>query len=201
MRRSRSGTVEHVVLITRVSFARSLMRPTKKRRGKLLVGTSVSMSNASAMNSPLTGNQTAAVFLCPSILPKTMIEPTFIPAGSDSLKLGFLERPPQFDCRVVEETLYQQLVKKIKTKKGWDKSGLNLDKYLTEPCEIDEEMYMYIGECVAPKYCSPWLTQGGDPETSAPSFNEEDDDVFYYMTVSEVNDRYYYLGILPEFRI
>lgn len=48
-----------------------------------------------------------------------------------------------------------------KTLKGWEKSDLDLDKYLTEPCEIDEDLSLYIGECVPPQYLGGGLTQGG----------------------------------------
>lgn len=80
-----------------------------------------------------------------------------------------------------------------KTRKGWEKSNLDLDKYLTEPCEIDEELSLYIGECVAPTYYSDGLTQGGDPE-------KHEDSIGFYMTTSIVNGKHFYLGILPEFK-
>ena len=80
-----------------------------------------------------------------------------------------------------------------KTRKGWEKSNLDLDKYLTEPCEIDEELSLYIGECVATTYCGGGLTQGGDPE-------KHEDSIGFYMTTSIVNSKHFYLGILPEFK-
>lgn len=84
-------------------------------------------------------------------------------------------------------------MRKIKTYKGWDKSGLDLDEYLTEPCEIDEELLNYIGECVAPTYVSPEFTQGGDP-------CKTENGVEFFATCSIVGDKYFYLGILPEFK-
>jgi len=85
-----------------------------------------------------------------------------------------------------------------KTRKEWGKSKLDLDKYLTEPCEIDEELSLYIGECVAPKYCGGGFAQGGDPEKHEDS--EDGEPIGFYMTTSIVNGRHYYLGILPEFK-
>lgn len=87
-----------------------------------------------------------------------------------------------------------------KTLKGWEKSNVDLDKYLTEPCEIDEELSNYIGECVAPQYLG-WengLTQGGDPEKHEDS--EDGEPIGYYMTTLHINGKHFYLGILPEFR-
>jgi len=39
-----------------------------------------------------------------------------------------------------------------KTKKMRDNSELNLDKFLTEPCEIDEELYWYIADATGASY-------------------------------------------------
>lgn len=85
-----------------------------------------------------------------------------------------------------------------KTLKGWEKSDLDLDKYLTEPCEIDEDLSLYIGECVPPQYLGGGLTQGGDCERHEDS--EDGEPIGYYMTTRIVNGRHFYLGILPEFR-
>ena len=83
---------------------------------------------------------------------------------------------------------------KKKTYKSWEKSEVDLDKYLDEPCEIDEALDLYIGECVAPKYLSYGLTQGGD------CVFEDDLNTRYYMTTSVVNGKHFYLGVLPEFK-
>ena len=80
-----------------------------------------------------------------------------------------------------------------KTRKGWEKSNLNLDKYLTEPVEIDEELYNYLGEAVAPEYCGDGIVQLGEAEC-------EKHGVLHYMTASLVNGKYFYLGILPKFK-
>jgi hypothetical protein len=80
-----------------------------------------------------------------------------------------------------------------KTKKWWEKSNIDLSKYLTEPTEIDEELYNTIAETVSPAYCSYGLIQDGDPEF-------EKDGVLHHMTASLVNGKYFYLGILPKFK-
>lgn len=85
-----------------------------------------------------------------------------------------------------------------KTFKGWEKSNIDLDKYLNEPCEIDEELSLYIGEIVPPQYLDCGLTQGGDCQITDDS--EDGGLIGYYMTTSIVNDKHFYLGILPEFR-
>jgi hypothetical protein len=85
-----------------------------------------------------------------------------------------------------------------KTRNGWEKSKLDLDKYLTEPCEIDEEMMLYIQECVPPQYATYEFGQGGDPIK-----HEDDKDgepIGFYMTTSFINGKHFYLGVLPEFR-
>ena len=87
----------------------------------------------------------------------------------------------------------------MKTKTGWENSALDLDEYLNEPCEIDEALSNYIGECVSPKYIDEGLTQGGDPIKH--DGNPENGDLIgYYATTSTVNGKHFYLGVLPEFR-
>lgn len=87
----------------------------------------------------------------------------------------------------------------IKTLKGWEKSNLDLDEYLGPgPCRINEELSSYIGECVPPKYTSEEFTQGGDPHDHETS--EDGDFIGYYMTVKHVEGKYFYLGVLPEFK-
>lgn len=84
----------------------------------------------------------------------------------------------------------------MKTKKQWEKSGLDLDEFLgEEPCRIDEDLYNYIGEAVAPNWCCQSFVQLGEAE-------KEDEDIpglMYYTTATHVGDRYFYLGILPDF--
>jgi hypothetical protein len=82
----------------------------------------------------------------------------------------------------------------IKTKKEWDgiHSDLELDQYLQPMDEVDEELYLYCGEIVAPQYCSYYFLQMGEAEF-------EHKNVYYYSTFAHVGGRYYYLGKLPEF--
>lgn len=82
----------------------------------------------------------------------------------------------------------------MKTRKGWDKSNIDLDKYLNEPCEIDEELYNYIAEVVMPNYHMNGLIQGGD------AIDTDENEVLTYQTVLYVNNKYFYIGILPEFK-
>lgn len=84
---------------------------------------------------------------------------------------------------------------KKKTLKQWEKSNLDLDKFLFEPCEIDEEMFNWIGEIISPQYLGEGIVQGGDCDRHV-------DGVGFYATAyhdSQFNT-YFYLGILPEFK-
>lgn len=85
-----------------------------------------------------------------------------------------------------------------KTYKGWLETTLDLDKYLAEPCVIDSDLYHFILACAPFKSFSLGLIQGGDSEEHGET--EDGEPIEYYMTISEVDDRYFYLGILPEFR-
>lgn len=82
----------------------------------------------------------------------------------------------------------------MKTFKGWQRSNLDLEDYLQEPCQIDEELHNYLGEIVAPQYCCDGLIQLGEAERS------DNDGIMYYMTSIFMNGKYFYLGILPEFK-
>ena len=86
----------------------------------------------------------------------------------------------------------------MKTLKQWEKSKLDLDEFLTEPCQIDEALYLDILECVGATYSTDYAQQGGDPMDSF--YNDDDEQVFTYFTVKAVNDKYFFLGILPEFK-
>lgn len=70
----------------------------------------------------------------------------------------------------------------------------SLTEFLPEPCEIDEELYLHI-TCgyVAPSYSDTNLNQAGEAERSK-------EGIYHYMTVSHVNGKYFYLGVLPEFK-
>lgn len=83
---------------------------------------------------------------------------------------------------------------KIKTLGQWDRSGKDLDDFLKPGDWISEDLCNYIGECVPPYYCSKEFVQGGDAIKS-------EDDVLFYCTVHRTdNNKYLYLGILPEFK-
>ena len=64
----------------------------------------------------------------------------------------------------------------IKTLKQWEKSGKDLDEFLSPGDWISEDLCLYIAEIVPPYYCSRNLVQGGDPDRS-------EEDVFFYNTV------------------
>jgi len=82
---------------------------------------------------------------------------------------------------------------RIKTLKGWERSGVYLGNYLSEPCRINEALANYIGECTAPKYCSSEFIQAGEPERT-------EDGVSFHITVFRRLGVYWYIGILPEFK-
>lgn len=86
----------------------------------------------------------------------------------------------------------------MKTLKGWEESNLDMDEYLNEPCEIDEELYLDILECVPTHYSGELAQQGGD---ACDSFeNHKGKKVFTYRTVNSLNGKFFNLGILPEFK-
>lgn len=82
----------------------------------------------------------------------------------------------------------------MKTLKQWKKSGLDLEDFLHPGDWISEDLYNYIGEIIFPYYCSRDFIQGGDPIKS-------ENGVLFYCTCHHTDDdRYLYLGILPEFK-
>lgn len=81
----------------------------------------------------------------------------------------------------------------MKTFKQWEKSGIDLDDFLQPMDEVDERLYLYAGEIVAPKYCSNSLIQMGEA-------HDKIHGIYHYMTFRNVGFKYYYLGILPEFK-
>lgn len=81
-----------------------------------------------------------------------------------------------------------------KTFKAWSIQDKDLDEFLSPGDYIDERLCNYIGEIIPPVYCSKDFIQGCDAIKS-------EDDVLFYMTVYRTNDnKYLYLGILPEFK-
>ena len=82
-----------------------------------------------------------------------------------------------------------------KTYEGWEKSCLDLSEYLYSPCEIDSDLFYYLLDCVPAAYCENGIIQGGDAEFKRGG-------VQHYNTLYEdrTTKRFYYLGILPEFK-
>lgn len=81
-----------------------------------------------------------------------------------------------------------------KTFKQWAKQDKDLDEFLSPGDYIDERLYNYIGEITCPAYCSKNFIQGCDAIRS-------EDGVLFYITVYRTNDnKYLYLGVLPEFK-
>ncbi|WP_207425981.1 hypothetical protein [Pedobacter sp. SYSU D00535] len=87
---------------------------------------------------------------------------------------------------------------KKKTLKGWEKSGLNRRDYLTEPCEIDEALYLDIAETVPVAYSNDGLIQNG--EASRSERNDEWEEVYFHETAVYIGGKYFFLGVLPEFK-
>lgn len=81
-----------------------------------------------------------------------------------------------------------------KTFKAWSMQDKDLDEFLSPGDYIDERLCNYIGEIIPPAYCSKDFIQGCDAIKS-------EDGVLFYITVYRTNDnKYLYLGILPEFK-
>ncbi len=96
---------------------------------------------------------------------------------------------------------FAQTVKNtIKTRQGWEDSGLDLDKYLKYPCEVDEHLIDYVRDCRVPAYLNKGLLQGGDCEYQEDSMKGNFKKVDFYMTFNQIENRYFYLGILPKFK-
>lgn len=89
----------------------------------------------------------------------------------------------------------------MKTLKGWENSEKDLDEYLThEPCKINESLFRYICEQVPCAYAHHSkernLVQGLDP---IDTIEEDGYGIATYITVTEIGEKFFYLGILPEF--
>lgn len=80
----------------------------------------------------------------------------------------------------------------MRTYRQWEKSGLNLDDYLVPGDYIDEAIYLYIGEVVAPYFVSDRFVQCGEPSTHI-------DEIPYRTTAMKIGSKYLYLGDMPEF--
>lgn len=85
-----------------------------------------------------------------------------------------------------------------KTLKIWNILNIDLDYYLgLEPVEIDEEMFLYLLEVVPVE--SSFETRFGSLGQTGEA-NDKFDGIYFHSTVNRVNGKYYYLGILPEFK-
>lgn len=81
-----------------------------------------------------------------------------------------------------------------KTFKQWAKQDKDLDEFLSPGDYIDERLCNYIAEITCPAYCPRDFVQGCDAIKS-------EGDVLFYITVYRTNDnKYLYLGVLPEFK-
>lgn len=88
----------------------------------------------------------------------------------------------------------------LKTYKDWVKSQQDLKEFLgIEPCEIDFKLYDDQLMCVPPEYYIgntfevSMLLQVGEVYT-------HQNGIPFYFTFKRTANKYYYLGILPEFK-
>lgn len=81
----------------------------------------------------------------------------------------------------------------MKTLKEWSESNVKLSQYLTEPCQVDYDFWLYLAEPVVPQF-SRYYLHYGDPH---PSY----DDINGNTTLLSQNGNYYYLGFLPANKI
>ncbi|PWN62284.1 hypothetical protein [Chryseobacterium oncorhynchi] len=91
--------------------------------------------------------------------------------------------------------LSEQEKQSIKTYQDWQNNFKgDLDQYLGKsPCEIDEEMFLYLAEVTPCQYSGNFFIQTGEASCKI-------DDVLHYSSCSSFNDKFYFLGILPEFK-
>ena len=83
----------------------------------------------------------------------------------------------------------------MKTYNEWESSGVDLDKYLTGPCEVDEEIYLYIVEFCPPTYDDGVFVQSGEATGETKIYG-----TFTFDTFQRKDGRYFYLGVLPAFK-
>lgn len=88
----------------------------------------------------------------------------------------------------------------MKTLEGWEKSNVNLDKYLGRgPVEVDEGIYLHIAEWSVPYFDDGTHMQNGEATTTVNGITYRD--TFFTESVEGSDDvKYFYLGILPEFK-
>ena len=82
----------------------------------------------------------------------------------------------------------------MKTYQDWEKSGKDLDDYLDPFDEIDEELFEYAISVIPPYFWNYGYLQVGEP------FRHEGRTVFF-ETFQQTKTGYFYLGILPEFKL
>ena len=51
----------------------------------------------------------------------------------------------------------------MKTKKQWDESGLNFEKFITPNDEVDSEVFYYFLEVLPPRILTPYGFLVGEP--------------------------------------
>jgi len=82
---------------------------------------------------------------------------------------------------------------KIKTLKQFEDQELDLDEFLNPMDEVDEELYLHAGEIAPPQYLRGKFVQMCDADDTV-------NGVYHFMTFTNINNRFYYLGSLPEFK-
>ena len=84
-----------------------------------------------------------------------------------------------------------------KTLENWQESNKDFLDYINPMDEIDEDLYNHFLEITVPKYAKRYNNQ--DCYQIGEAFDEVDN-VFLYETFTSLNGKYFYLGILPEFK-
>lgn len=81
----------------------------------------------------------------------------------------------------------------MKTLLDFLESNLDFTDFVNnEPCEITEDLYDYFADILPPQFQDENLFQANEAEF-------EMYDLLYYMTFSKTNEKYFYIGICPEF--
>lgn len=117
-------------------------------------------------------------------------EGIFIRDGKSQDSAGVLNTTNTF----IEKINTQNRKEMKKTFKQWVKQDKDLDDFLSPGDYIDERLYNYIGEIIPPAYYSRDFIQGCD------AIKNEGDVLFYITAHRTVDNRYLYLGVLPEFK-
>lgn len=77
----------------------------------------------------------------------------------------------------------------FKTLKKWRETKLDLNKYMPNVSEVDEDLFWDMIECLPPIWGPNGIRQVGEP------MDHDENNNPTYMTFLDANDRYYYLGI------